>query len=102
MTDINRVELFGCFGADVEIRHRQSGREIAVFSLATDTGYFDKERASEFQRSNGIIASPIRAASYKRSESGDDAAHEPLSPANCSIETSAIQGKRPTARKQRF
>lgn len=44
MADINRVELFGRFGNDAEFRTTRSGREIASFSLATDTGHFDKDK----------------------------------------------------------
>jgi single-strand DNA-binding protein len=46
MADINRVELFGRFGTDVELRNLPSGRELAVFSLATDTGYVDKDQGA--------------------------------------------------------
>jgi single-strand DNA-binding protein len=44
MADINRVELFGRFSADVEIQPGPSSRELTVFSMATDIGYFDKEQ----------------------------------------------------------
>lgn len=49
MADINRVELFGRFGNDAEIRTTQSGREVATFSIATDTGWYDKEKG-EWQK----------------------------------------------------
>jgi len=44
MVDINRVELFGRLGSDAEIRTTQSGRDVASFSLATDTGWPDKDK----------------------------------------------------------
>lgn len=43
MADINRVQLLGRIGADAEFRFTQGGKEVASFSLATDTGRFDKE-----------------------------------------------------------
>jgi len=49
MADINRVELFGRLGNDAEIRKTQSGREVATFSFATDTGWYDKEKG-EWQK----------------------------------------------------
>jgi len=44
MADINSVELFGRLGSDAEIRTTQSGRDVASFSLATDTGWYDKDK----------------------------------------------------------
>jgi single-strand DNA-binding protein len=43
MADVNRVDLLGRLGNDVEIRTTQKGREIATFSIAVDTGYYDKD-----------------------------------------------------------
>jgi single-strand DNA-binding protein len=43
MADINKLQVLGRLGADAEFRFTQSGREVASFTLATDTGWFDKE-----------------------------------------------------------
>nr|WP_295744913.1 single-stranded DNA-binding protein [uncultured Acidocella sp.] len=43
MADVNKIQLIGRLGADAEIKTTHSGREFATFSLATDTGWFDKE-----------------------------------------------------------
>ena len=45
MADINRIELLGRIGSDAEIRTTQSGKDVASFSLATDTGWYDKDKA---------------------------------------------------------
>ena len=44
MADINQVELLGRLGSDAEIRSTQSGRDVASFSIATDTGWYDKDK----------------------------------------------------------
>jgi single-strand DNA-binding protein len=49
MSDINRIELFGRLGGEPEFRTTQSGREVAGFSLATDTGWYDNEKG-EWQK----------------------------------------------------
>lgn len=49
MADINTTQLLGRFGADPEFRSTQSGKDIAIFSLATDTGWFDKD-ADEWRK----------------------------------------------------
>jgi len=46
MGDINQVQIFGRIGADPEIRTTQSSREVASFSVATDTGWYDKEKGT--------------------------------------------------------
>jgi single-strand DNA-binding protein len=46
MGDINQVQIFGRIGADPEIRTTQSSREVASFSVATDTGWYDKEKGA--------------------------------------------------------
>jgi single-strand DNA-binding protein len=43
MADINEVRLLGRIGADAEFSTTQSGRDVASFSLATDTGWYDKD-----------------------------------------------------------
>ncbi len=43
MADVNRVDLMGRLGSDVEIRATQKGREVASFRIAVDTGYYDKD-----------------------------------------------------------
>ena len=44
MADINDVRLLGRIGADAEIRSTQSGKDVATFSVATDTGWYDKDK----------------------------------------------------------
>ena len=44
MADINQVELLGRLGNDAEVRTTQSGRDVASFSIATDTGWYDKDK----------------------------------------------------------
>jgi single-strand DNA-binding protein len=43
MADISTTQLLGRIGADPEFRTTQGGKDLAIFSLATDTGWFDKE-----------------------------------------------------------
>jgi hypothetical protein len=51
MADINRLELFGRFSADVEIRPGPSSRELTVTLI--------KNRTPGHQTFNGITASRI-------------------------------------------
>jgi single-strand DNA-binding protein len=44
MGDINQIQILGRIGADAEIRSVQSGKEVATFSVATDTGWYDKDK----------------------------------------------------------
>jgi len=41
--DVNRVELLGRLGADVEIRYLEGGKAVANVNMATDEGYVSKE-----------------------------------------------------------
>jgi single-strand DNA-binding protein len=43
MADFNQVTLIGRLGKDAEIRTLPGGGEVASFSVATDTGYKDKQ-----------------------------------------------------------
>ena len=43
MGDINQIQILGRIGADAEIRSVQSGKEVGTFSVATDTGWYDKD-----------------------------------------------------------
>jgi hypothetical protein len=45
MGDINQIQILGRIGADAEFRFVQSGKEVATFSVATDTGWHDKEKS---------------------------------------------------------
>jgi single-strand DNA-binding protein len=46
MSDINQIQILGRIGADAEIRSVQSGKEVASFSVATDTGWQDKDKGA--------------------------------------------------------
>lgn len=43
MTDVNEITLFGHLGKDAEIRNTQGGQEVATFTVATDSGWKDKD-----------------------------------------------------------
>jgi single-strand DNA-binding protein len=44
MGDINQIQILGRLGGDAEFRFTQSGKEVATFTVATDTGWHDKEK----------------------------------------------------------
>lgn len=44
MPDLNRSEIIGHAGADVEIKSTPDGTKLANFSVATDDGWFDKTK----------------------------------------------------------
>ncbi len=52
MADINRVELMGRLGNDAEVRTTQKGDDLATFSMAVDTGYYDKDAGEWKPRSS--------------------------------------------------
>jgi single-strand DNA-binding protein len=43
MPDFNQIQIIGFIGGDPEIRSTQNGKEVATFSVATDTGWKDKD-----------------------------------------------------------
>ena len=47
---MNKVLLIGRLGADAEIRSLSSGAKVANLSVATDEGYYDKNRGERVQR----------------------------------------------------
>jgi single-strand DNA-binding protein len=49
MAGISKIKLLGRLGADAQIRTTQGGRKLATFSLATNTGWFDKD-ANEWRK----------------------------------------------------
>ena len=46
MGDINQIQILGRIGADPEFRTTQTSKEVASFSVATDTGWYDKEKGA--------------------------------------------------------
>ena len=49
MFSLNRVELIGNLGKDAEIKYTQNGTERALFSVATERSYKDKQ-SGEWKR----------------------------------------------------
>jgi single stranded DNA-binding protein len=43
MADISSTQLLGRIGGEPEFRTTQGGKDLAIFSLATDTGWFDRD-----------------------------------------------------------
>jgi len=67
MAGVNRVILVGHLGKDPEVRHLESGRSVANFSLATSETYKNKngEKVTNTEWHNIVIWSPLAQVAEK-------------------------------------
>tara|TARA_A100000171_G_scaffold24058_1_gene22373 strand:+ start:1497 stop:1934 length:438 start_codon:yes stop_codon:yes gene_type:complete len=67
MAGVNKVILVGNLGKDPEVRHLESGRAVANFSLATSETYKNKqgERVTTTEWHNIVLWSPLAEIAEK-------------------------------------
>lgn len=67
MAGVNKVILVGNLGKDPEVRHLDSGRAVANFSLATSETYKNKqgERVTNTEWHNVVLWSPLAEIAEK-------------------------------------
>lgn len=64
---VNKTILIGNLGADPEVRHLESGKAVATFSLATNETWKDKEgkKQSQTEWHNVVLWSPLAEIAEK-------------------------------------
>lgn len=72
MSGVNKVILVGNLGKDPEVRHMDSGRAVANFSLATSETYKNKdgERVTHTEWHNCVVWSPLAEIVEKYTKKG--------------------------------
>ncbi|WP_339607209.1 single-stranded DNA-binding protein [uncultured Roseivirga sp.] len=73
MAGVNKVILVGNLGKDPEVRHLESGRAVANFSLATSETYKNKqgERVTTTEWHNIVLWSPLAEIAEKFLKKGN-------------------------------
>ncbi|KOF04528.1 single-strand binding protein [Roseivirga ehrenbergii] len=73
MAGVNKVILVGNLGKDPEVRHLESGRAVANFSLATSESYKNKqgERVTTTEWHNIVLWSPLAEIAEKFLKKGN-------------------------------
>jgi single-strand DNA-binding protein len=72
MAGVNKVILIGNLGKDPEVKHLESGRAVANFSLATSETYKNKqgERVTNTEWHNIVLWSPLAELAEKYLKKG--------------------------------
>ena len=73
MAGVNKVILIGNLGKDPEVRHLESGRAVANFSLATSEFYKNKsgERVTNTEWHNIVLWTPLAEIAEKYLKKGN-------------------------------
>ena len=72
MAGVNKVILLGHLGKDPEVRHLETGRSVARFSLATSESYKnrDGERVTQTEWHNVVLWTPLAGIAEKYLKKG--------------------------------
>ena len=67
MAGVNKVILIGNLGKDPEVRHLESGRAVANFSIATSESYRNREgeRVTHTEWHNIVLWTPLAEIAEK-------------------------------------